>query len=118
MDELKDGEQIHTYIHIVFSDKVKTREQLIEMMMDKLSFDCRVEDWSYVTNLAAINAKLKVYWQDAKDDLAKAQAEVERLREGMRKVRDACIKNKLPEVDMLANAVIDDINTLLQGSEE
>ena len=44
---MKENKRFAVHFYIVFSDLIKDREQIITMMMEKLSHDKRVEEWGY-----------------------------------------------------------------------
>jgi len=48
--------RIGAHFYIVFSELVKDREQAMEMMIDKLSYDNRVDEWGYETSAEKFRA--------------------------------------------------------------
>jgi hypothetical protein len=88
MAKIKEDDRFYIYFYVMFSDKVKTNEQLINMMMNKLSYDCRVEEWGYIQNPENTISKLTDNWEREmaqarylRDDLARCKKERDKSKE-------------------------------------
>jgi len=45
---MTENQRRGVHFYVIFSETVKSAEYIVDMMMEKLSFDKRVEEWGYL----------------------------------------------------------------------